>query len=200
MKLLAVMAGIIFLPMVVLAQVKCPLDISGKSDKELEALLVVCEKEIADQKVKLNLTEKQASTIEQIIIELKQRIKKSDLEIRTRNIRIEQLSGDINVRERNINVLTAKVDRIKLSMAEILRKSDEASSLSPVEVILSTQNISELFANLDDYGTLQGKLRLAILDLKDLKNQTERERTGLEGSRSKEAELRYLQEEEKKRT
>ena len=182
------------------AQVKCPTDISGKSDKELEALLVVCEAEIADSKLRLNLTEKQAITIEQIISELKQKIKKSELEIKTRNIRIKQLSGDISIREQNIATLVAKIDKMKVSLAEILRKTEELGSRSPIEVVLSNENLSEFFIGLDNYGAVETKLHQAIADIRDLRNQTEEERTKLEGSRSKEAGLKLEQEEEKRRT
>ena len=194
------MVLILFLPNLALAQVKCPSDIAGKSDKELEAFLIVCEAEIADQKIRLNLTEKQADTIQEIISELKQRIKKSELEIKTRNIRIEQISGDIGVREKNIEALVEKLERMKSSLAELLRKSDEVGMNSPVEAVLSQQAISNFFIDLDYYGVVRDKLHATILDIKNLRSQTEEEKTKLVSSRSKEAELRYLQVEEKKKS
>jgi hypothetical protein len=88
---------------------------------------------------------------------------------------------------------------MRVSLSEILRKSEELSSRSPLEAVLSNEDLSAFFVGVDNYGAIEAKLHQAILDIKDLRGQTEAERTELEGSRSKEAELKYQQEEEKNR-
>ena len=177
----------------------CPANISGYSDDQLKALLEVCEREIAEQQGKLRLTQQQTLTIERIITELKAKIRKSELEIKARNIKITQLTGDISVRNKNITVLTDKIGRMRDSLSELLRKTDEVSAFTPVEAILSTQDLSDFFINLDDYSVVRANLRTMLIEISNVRQQTEDEKARLETSKTKESELKYEQEQEKKR-
>ena len=194
--------GVWGLPKITQAQIilACPSDITDKSDAELQTLLVACEKEIAENQQRLTLTQRQATSIERSIAELKYKIQKSELEIKARNIKIAQLGDDISVRNKNISVLDAKINRMRDSLSELLRKTDESNATSPVEVIFSNQALSSFFADLDDYGVVRSRLRTTLIDIAEIKAQTEAERTRLEDSKIKEGELKYEQEQDKKRT
>ena len=184
----------------VMAQEVCPSDITGRSDSELRVLLDVCEKEIAGEQSKLDLTQKQALTIEKIIAELKSKIRKSELEIKARNIKITQLGDEISVRHKNIDSLQTRIGRGTASLGELMRKTDVASSFSPVEAILATDDLSEFFTDLDNYAVVQDKLQILLKQIKDIKVKTEDEKLKLEGSKQKESELKYTQEQDKKKT
>ena len=188
------------LPSQGLAQSVCPSNISGYTDQQLQALLTVCEKEIAENQQKLTLTQRQATSIERIIAELKYKIAKSEAEIKARNIKITQLSGDISVRNKNISVLEAKIGRMRDSLSELVRKTNEVSAFTPAEAMLSNTNLSEFFIDLDDYEVMRSRLRSTLIDIAEVKADTEAERARLEQSKLKEGELKYQQEQEKKRT
>ncbi|MEK7535769.1 MAG: lytic murein transglycosylase [Patescibacteria group bacterium] len=187
-------------PSMALAQASCPANISGYTDEQLQEFLAVCEKEIAENQAKLTFTQKQATSIERVIAELKYKIQKSELEIKARNIKITQLGDDISVRNKNINVLSEKIDKMRDSLSELLRKTDEVSAFTPAEALLSNSDLSEFFANLDDYEVIRGHLRNTLLEISEVKTQTEAEKARLEQSKVKEGELKYQQEQEKKRT
>src|SRR3989344_7114906 len=102
--------GVWGLPSVALGQGACPSNISGYTDEQLQALLIACEKEIAENQTKLTLTQRQATSIEKTIAELKYKIQKSEAEIKARNIKIAQLGDDISVRNKNISILDAKIE------------------------------------------------------------------------------------------
>src|SRR3989344_2320548 len=153
------------LPSQGLAQSVCPSNISGYTDQQLQALLTVCEKEIAENQQKLTLTQRQATSIERIIAELKYKIAKSEAEIKARNIKIPQLSGDISVRNKNISVLEAKIGRMRDSLSELVRKTNEVSAFTPAEAMLSNPNLSEFFIDLDDYEVMRSRLRSTLIDI-----------------------------------
>ncbi|HEY4518502.1 MAG TPA: hypothetical protein VJG48_02645 [Candidatus Paceibacterota bacterium] len=185
---------------VVYAQEACPTNINGYTDEQLQHFLVICEKEIADQQQVLTLTKKQADTISQIITQLKAKIKKSELEIKARNITITRLGGDIDVRKKNISVLEAKIGRTKDSVSELLRKSRELGDYSALEALLSGQDLSTFFANVDDFQSVRGKLSSLLADIEQTKEKTEGEKKALETSKTKESDLRYQQVVQKKQT
>ena len=200
-SLLAVSLLALGMGKIVQAQISvCPSSIVGYSDDQLQSLLAVCEAEIADRQGKLELTQKQATTIESIILQLRYKIEQSQLKIKSSKIKIAQLGEDIDVRSKNITVLNNRIERMHGSLTQLLRKSDIVSSASPVEALLSADGLSEFFVNVDNYDVLQGRLRTTLLDIKGLKSETETEKSKLETSRSKESELKYQQEQEKKRT
>lgn len=186
-------------PVGVLAET-CPSSIEGLPESELQRLLVVCENEIADRSAKLTNTQKQATTLESIIQQLKYRIQKSELEIKSRNIKIAQIGDDIVVQSNNILSLTGRIDRMKLSLSELIRKAEELTSNTPAEVVLSSKSLSDFFVNLDDYSVIQERLQGTIREIATVKSATEEEKRSLEGSKLKENELRLAQVEEKKRT
>ena len=189
-----------YLPIPILAQSGCPSSIDGKNDQELQQLLAICEQEITENQEKLTLTQKQATTIESIITQLKYKIHKSELEIKARKIKITQLGEDINIRSKNIDVLSSKIGRMRDSLSELVRKTDETSAFTPVEVILSNDDLSEFFINLDDFSVVRTRLRDTLIEIADVKKATENEKSRLETSKTKESELKYEQEQEKKRT
>src|SRR3989344_3255978 len=196
----ALVLGVWGLPTGTSAQGACPSNISGFTDEQLQALLIACEKEIAENQTKLTLTQRQATSIEKTIAELKYKIQKSEAEIKARNIKIAQLGDDISVRNKNINVLDEKMGRMRDSLAELLRKTMEVSSFTPTEAFLSNDDLSEFFVNRDDYEVVRGRLRGTLVEIAEVKEETEEEKARLEQSKVKEGELKYIQEQEKKRT
>lgn len=194
--------GAWLLPLGVFAQAVevCPSSIQGLDDVQLKHLLEVCEREIAESEAKLTLTQKQATSITNIISELKLKIKKSELEIKARNIAISRLGDQISVQVKHIGSLEERIDLMKESLGELMRKTSTLTQVTPVEIVLSGQTISKFFESADNYATVNNKLNDTLLQIREVKLQAEEEKKGLEGSRLKENELRYLQLEEKKQT
>ena len=83
-------------------------DIEGKSDSELEAIAIQCEKEAQEQKILLDKKQRESVTIERDISILDNKINKSNLDIRATKVRIYQIGQEIDQKEIDIKNLTQK--------------------------------------------------------------------------------------------
>lgn len=182
------------------AQTDCVTDIDNKSDTELGRLLELCEQEIEQEKGKLIETERQSTTLEAGIAELDYKITKSNLEIRASNIRISTLSKDITEREFKIENLNEKIVRMKVSLSALIRKTREFDDFSAVEAVLSNQQLSEFFIDIDDFDVINGNLQLAVAEIRGVRENTNDEKDALEVGRASEKTQKYLVEKEKRNT
>lgn len=192
-----------FLPGALFAEenvTKCDVSLDGRSNTELEAILKDCEAEIAANREELKDVQREATTIEAGIDELNYKIKQSELEIKRRNIKIRQLEDEINAKRGEIEIFDSRIGRIKDSLAEIVREANVLDTRSIVEAVLSTSNISDFFLDVDNLGTIKGKIYEKILELKDLKIKAEEARVLFEESQTKERSQKFLREKEKRQT
>src|SRR3989344_2769019 len=116
---------------------------------ELQRELSKIEAEIEEQRRILETKQRESVSLERDIDILNAQIQKSKLSIRARDLSIQKLSTDIYGKESTIGELTAKLDREKESLAQLLRKTNEIDSSSVIEVALSRQSLSDFFADLD---------------------------------------------------
>jgi len=196
--LLFVFWNLVFSPELALAV--CSSDIEGKSDAQLATMLADCEAEIASEKAKLTEVQKDATELEAGIAELNYKIRKAELDIKARNIKIAQLGDDINVRGTRISTYEQRIDNIKLSLGELVRKTNELENFTPVEAMLSGQDLSDFFIDLDDFNVVKNNLQASLIEIKDLHIATKSEKELLEEREEKEREERYLRQKDKDQT
>lgn len=163
--------------------------------KQLEAKM----KEIAALSVFAQEKGQERATLEREVALLEADIKKAQLEIQARNIRIQQLGGEITVRETTIVALNEKYDRQKASLARLLRTTNELDGRTLVELVLSKANVSEFFKDLDSFETVNLALQESFREIEATKQLTDTERQSLEVAQTKEIDFRYAQEVEKKK-
>ena len=175
----------------------CSADLEGKSDAELERMLADCEAEIAAENAKLAETQRTATSLEAGIAEFDYKIRMAQLEIKRRNIEIARLGDEITVRNDHIDVLSAKTERIKESLAELIRKSNELGSFSAVEAVLSGDQLSDFFINLDDFEVVKTGLQTKLTEVRQVKELTEEEKVALQEKEEEERSARYLRQKEK---
>jgi membrane-bound lytic murein transglycosylase B len=156
----------------------------------LQASLNEIEKEIAAQDVLLRGKQKERVSIERDVAILEAQIKKAKLLIQARDMAIGKLGGDITQKTTTIDDLTKKIEREKESLSQLLRKTDEVDKASVVEMVLSKQNLSDFFIDLDSFTSIKGALRDSLTAIAEAKGQTEEEKIALEESRRKEADAR----------
>jgi membrane-bound lytic murein transglycosylase B len=157
---------------------------------ELQANLDELEKEIAIQNALLHGKQKERVSIERDVAILEAQIKKAKLLIRARDIAIGKLGGDIKQKTVVIGTLSDKIESEKDSLAQLLRKTNEVDQSSVVEMVLSKQNLSDFFLDLDSFTSIKGALRDSLSSITVAKGQTEEEKVSLEESQRKEADAR----------
>jgi len=165
----------------------------------LENELAQIEAEIKEQSKLLVSKQKERVSIERDVAILNAEIKKAQLSIRARELEISRLDTQIGTKEQTIDGLNEKFLREKSSLAQLLRKTNQIDDFTLVEVVLSNQELSDFFEDIDTFTVLKGELNMSFGDIRSTKNDTEVEKISLEGKQDTEIKLRNLQRLEKEK-
>ncbi len=117
-------------------------------------------------------------------------IKKAKLQVTTTETEIRALSAGIQVHGRTLGTLSAKQVREEDSLAQILRNTDAIDDYTLVEAVLSGSDISEFFSDLDSFASIKAAMRSSFEELQATRQETEKEKAGLEDQRSDQEILR----------
>jgi hypothetical protein len=161
---------------------------------QLNAELQEIEQEIEEQRVVLEVKQREKVSLERDVTILNAQIKKAELGIKARNLTINNLVSEINAKTNFIGVLDEEAERERASLSQLLRKTNEKHEASLVEVVLGNQNISDFFMDVDEFESIKQALHASFEEIRSVKNATEAERKDLEEKRLEEVELRGLQE------
>lgn len=167
--------------------------------QQLEKDLAEIEKQINVQQQLLSAKQQENVSLARDVAILDAKIEKERLSIRARVIEIEKLSAGIADKQGVITLLSAKVEREKESLAQLIRKTDKIDSFSLPEVVLSEKRFSDFFADIDSFASIKKALHDSLTAIQDAKQSTEVEKSSLEDRRADEVSLRTIQELEKKR-
>lgn len=131
------------------------------------------EREIAAYQIELNAISKQKSSLNKSIKELDLTRKKLDVDIAVTqkkidktNLMIKSLSSDIGVKE---NTIKNHLNSIKLG----IKRTQEFEQSSIVQTILSEDNFTVIWNDIDNIITVREKIRQDIERLKQLKGELE---------------------------
>ncbi len=180
--------------------VTCDANIDGKSDAELQAISDQCDADIAAQQVVLGETKKQSATLKQGIAELTAKIKKAKLEINANAAKITKLGKSIVVKTQVIGQLTNRMDTIKKTVSKLLRDQYATEQVSGIEVLLSSQNLSAFFTDVDNNATIKSKLHDLIGELTNTQVKTKEQKKDLETQKTQQEKLKFEQETAKKQS
>ena len=186
----------IFMPKASFAA-SCDANIDGKSDFELQQILEACDREIAAQQAILDENLKEQNTLNKGISDLTASINKSNLQIKSQNAEIKKLGSNITEKQKYIGELSERMDKIRKSIAQIIRQSSALNNASIIEVFLSSENLSNFFKNSDNYSEINGKLHELTLELGGVKSTTESEKKELESKKGQVEKLKFEQEKAK---
>jgi len=130
---------------------------------------------------------------------LNAQIKKAQAQLQSTQVSIKQLDSNIAVHSKTISKLTGKLAAERDSLAQILRNTDQLDDLSLVEIALSSENFSLLFADLDTYASLKHSLGISVNEVTDTREKTAAEKEALESQRDSHAKLAAMQALEKQK-
>ncbi len=170
------------------------------NETELREALAVCEKEAAVLEANIESTGKEKATLNRDISLLNDKIQQAKIAIRVRTLTINNLTDTISVKKNTINKLSDKIERERDALAGLLRRTDEIDSYSLVEIALSDKPFSDFLGDLDAFQYIEESVSNSLLEINTTKKTTEEQKKILEEKKNKEADLRYQQELERKKT
>ncbi|MEK7081885.1 MAG: hypothetical protein AAB905_01635 [Patescibacteria group bacterium] len=196
-KFIIVVSGIFLLTSLAFAQ-----DISNivtSRRAELESQLAALQKEIDAQQQILKNKQRESVSLERDIAILNAKIDTAKLSIKARALVKANLNQEIDGKEKTIAGLSAKITRELASLADLLRKTRELDNFSLAEFVLSGNDLSAFFEDLDNFQTIKASLARSFEELRSVKTVTEDEKNSLEDKAKEETDLKKIQELEKKR-
>ncbi len=140
-----------------------------KEKKELEAELRRYELMIRDASMSLTATEAEKQTLQNKIDRLQGEINVLSAQIQRSNVLIQTLGLKIADTQGSIITTTEKIEKSKEELSEILRTINAEGRTSFLEVLLTEDNLSALFVNLNSLERLSGQTRDILNEVKDLR-------------------------------
>lgn len=174
------------------ADTACTSETAGKSRAQLELELEQCNREIAQWQETLNQTKQQSAGFSRDVAALTAKINAAQANIKAKNNKISTLSKDIAAKESTIVVLNNRIDIGKRAIADILRRTNDINSYSLVEAMLSGEDLSDFFVDLDTYTSTRKSLDILFAELRNTKALTEAEKIALNKKKEQESAARAI--------
>lgn len=171
---------------------------TDQKEARLRAELAQVEKEQAETEKILADTKNQTASISRDILILNTKIKAAQLNIRAKNLLIESLGKDINNKQAKIEDLDGHINRGKETLAQIMRKNNELDTISFAEFILSKEDLTQVFIDVDNFDSVQQSLKVTFENIRSDKAQTQAEKDSLNKRKNQESDARAAIETEKK--
>lgn len=174
-----------------LANTQAERDILQAEYDKLQQEMATLEKQKESQKG-------QSASIDRDISILKTKIKKSQLDIQAKNLLIQKLGGEIVQKDKTITVLNGRIDNIKESLSQLIRKDREIDNKSILTLILSEDTIAEAYGDIDAFSSIKKSINTQVVEIKGVKALTEDEKLKLEQTKNKETDTKVQMETAKK--
>lgn len=156
------------------------------------------QKDMAVLDKKIGKTKEESANINRDISILKDKIKKAQLNIKSKNILIKKLGGEIVEKDKKINVLNSRINNIKESLSQLIRKDREIDDKSILSLILSKNTISEAYGDIDAFSTIKKSINDQVNEIRGVRALTEEEKLKLEQTKNKETDTKVQMETAKK--
>lgn len=194
MRLLSLALGLLFVvaALAMLAPVGVSANFLSEEDRaRLQAEYDKIQQEIAEWQQVLDETRSKKDSLQGDVDELNALISKATAEIRARNVSISRIEDEIAIKEATIQDLQEKLERGRSSLANILRIQNTADDQSVAELVLSNQDLSDLFGDLDALAVLKRDLQQMFAEIRALREDIELEKEELAVRQDLELDARY---------
>jgi len=165
---------------------------SDAEQARLQAQYDALQTEIAGWQKVVDDTRKKAGSIQGDITGLTAKIKEAEAMIKSKNLAINRLSGEIVKKNQTISDLEGHILKGKDSLAQLIRKTNEIDSYSLVEVLLANKDISEFFTDVDTFNSIKEAMRDRFTVVRVAKASTEAEKIALDKKKNAEADAKYV--------
>jgi len=164
----------------------------------LEAALNQVEQQIVVQERLVTAKKTERQSLERDISVIEGEITQAKLGIQARAIAISQLSDQIGDKVVVLQILEERLKKQEQSLADLVRKSAALDDFSLVEVMLSKKSFSEFFTEVASFQAIKKSLNESMEALEGIQNDTYEQKGLLENKQENEAEMKRIQELEKK--
>jgi peptidoglycan hydrolase CwlO-like protein len=167
-------------------------DVAAKR-AQLQAELNSLNSQIAQTSTTLTTLNGQGKTLQNQIDTLTAQIKKSQLQLRATQVQIQALQSNIVIHNDTIQNLSGKLSDEQNSLAQIIRQTNEIDNYSVVELMLSSDNVSSFFGDLDSFTTINQELNASYTQTTNTKSQKLTEKNQLVDQQSQQEQLQHEQ-------
>ena len=133
-------------------------DTLANQQQALQLQLDEINKEIEQNQTQLVEQQKQRTSFERDVAILDSKIQEAQLEIKRRNLAIQQLKTGIAQKQRGIEGLDAQVSAGQASLAQILRETNQIDNTSLVQLVLGGGSLTDVFQEIENFQTIQRAL------------------------------------------
>jgi hypothetical protein len=133
---------------------------------------------------------KNTGTIKGDINYLNSQIKALEAKIKARNLAIAQLKISIKEKVLKIEDLSGKIEKQHESIGQLLRNMNDFDSKNFVSLVLSDQDISYFYNDLESYASIKQAIKVSIDGIKENKKETEEVKENLEKKKDAETDTR----------
>jgi peptidoglycan hydrolase CwlO-like protein len=155
----------------------------------LQAQLDTLNTQIAQTQSTLNTLGGQDKSLSNQISTLSAQIKKAQLQLQATQIQIQALKENIVVHSNTITTLSGQLTNEQETLAEVLRETNEIDNYSLVELVLSSQDVSGFFGDIDSFDAIKQELGTSYTQITNNVTQTETEKTALEDQQTQAQQL-----------
>lgn len=168
-----------------------------EKEARLKAELDRVEQDIAKQQTMLKGQQQQTATIKRDVDILTTKVNTAQLNIKSKKIEIERLSGDIVEKVVTISKLEEKLNQEQRSLAELLRETRELDDNTLAELVLEKDSMATFLVDVGRFQAIQGALHDVLGRVRETKQVTEQVKTQLEVKKDKELDAKQTIEAEK---
>jgi len=154
-------------------------ELTPEQRSALQAQYDQVQKEIAEWQKVIDDTKAKGKSLQGDVTVLEAQIKKAQAEINKRAVTIGQLTSQINQKSQNIATLETRLERGRDSLAKLLREKNQLETTPLVVVALSSETLSEFFADNDSIDSVNGQLQNLFDELQGVKTKTQAEKEAL---------------------
>lgn len=160
---------------------------------ELKQALEVLDAQIQELNDSIVGGKQQAATLQKEINILKNEAKKIELEIKQLDLAIAEARLEIDEKDKEIDQIEKKLSSRKTTLAEFLRKINEADQASLFEIVLSHKKFSDFFNKINAVQDLHREIKEFFEKTQQLKKKTEEEKEDAEEQKRQYERLRSIQ-------
>lgn len=140
---------------------------------QLNQQLTELNSQLADQ-------QKQTGTLKGDVTALTTQIAALKVKIKARTLAIAQLKVSIDEKSSTIQSLSDQIDSEQESLAQLLRNTNELDNSNILDLILSDQDLSNFYSDLESYASIQQSVKTSVDEINGVKTQTQSEESDLQ--------------------
>ena len=165
-------------------------EIDPQQQAQLERELAAVNEEINQLNGTITGLKSEGQSLDRDIKLLNANINKANLNIKAKNLQIAKLGDGIKEKTRTVRTLGERIERERQSLAQLIRKTNELDQASFAEMMLSNEDLSDFFLDLDSFDAIRAGLKNSSDTLKSARTENEAAQKALEERQSAEVDAK----------